>query len=308
MMMSMAESTFGEYAEQLVLFDTLTAALPAGFAGTTTSAAAFVPGVSTSGAPLPVAPRLSRAALLDALGLQGLLGRAPGRFSGVPTPEDHTGAARAEASASANSEKDGNPEESHVLLCLQHSKKIHPAMDAPLLDILRADPKAIIVFLEGERRRCGSFRRLPSTFKHNWKLMENSLRVSLGGVAACACVASRAAGGGGRRARPPSPLARSRRCARGPKQRGHRRQRRPVGAAAVLPPRSPRLAPRTAPRRGRLPGPLPVGRGGDERREPRGLPARRHPSARPYRAPARPRPVSPVAVGAGGWGLFGRIV
>ena len=36
-----------------------------------------------------------------------------------------------------------------MLLCLQHSKKVHPAMDAALFAILEADPKAVVVFLEG---------------------------------------------------------------------------------------------------------------------------------------------------------------
>jgi len=48
-------------------------------------------------------------------------------------------------------EGEAEAESSHVHLCLQHSKKLHPRMDAALKAILLGDPHAVIVLLEGSR-------------------------------------------------------------------------------------------------------------------------------------------------------------
>jgi hypothetical protein len=167
------------YTEQLVLFDTLTAALPPfhtrspqhraeprSSAPTSTAAGAAAAGEAVGEAVgdektktsdeawlaleetsvPPSTPRLSRRVLLEQLGLPDLFSRQPGPLSGVaassPVPARST---------DSRTHSNDNPESAHVFACLQHSKKLHPAFDAALAHLLAIDPNAIVLLLDGNR-------------------------------------------------------------------------------------------------------------------------------------------------------------
>jgi len=147
---SLRESSFGGYTEQLVLFDTLTAALPPVHPDNPPDAAWAA---AERAAMPPAAPRLSRRVLLEHLGVPDLFSRRAGPLSGLPaTPtEGRTGHGEADAADESGSLDDDDPEGAHVFACLQHSKKLHPAFDTALARLLAADPRAVVLLLDGSR-------------------------------------------------------------------------------------------------------------------------------------------------------------
>jgi len=164
------------YTEQLVLFDTLTAALapfqkrlPQRRAdGASTKLATAGAGAAEekeednsdeawlaleeTSLP-PSTPRLSRRILLEQLGVPDLFSRQPGPLSGLPasSPVPAEGTNREPHQWPDRDDDDDSPEGAHVFACLQHSKKLHPAFDAALATLLAEDSNAIVLLLDGSR-------------------------------------------------------------------------------------------------------------------------------------------------------------
>lgn len=168
------------YTEQLVLFDTLTAALPPFHKRPPQRRAESLNGASmhreTADAAEekekehldkawlaleetslpPSTPRLSRRILSEQLGVPGLFSRQPGPWSGLPASASvPAGGTNREShqrpDRDYDDDDDGSPESAHVFACLQHSKKLHPAFDAALATLLAEDPNAIVLLLDGSR-------------------------------------------------------------------------------------------------------------------------------------------------------------